>query len=603
MEDFKPQAVKGPSEDETLIPEQQPLVTEQELATASGFGKFTQFYRDNKWYFWAIIVGLIIIGALSVYAFWPQKTERTEAAKVQVSIDSAETVQAGGEVIYKIKVLNQDPSKLVDMSLELVYDDGINYVSSSPKPENPNGTNYKVPDLGSGQNAVVIVKALAQGNVNDEKKLTARLRYKFDNFNSPFSTETQHTVKLVAADVVLDLSGPTEINNNEEAKYDLYYRNSSSKDIENTRIQITYPDGFKFDKSDPTPSLGQNIWNIGLLKANQTGKISFSGSFNAKPVGQENNFKVELLALDENSDYFTQSSSSFTTTIASKPLSVEAVSSSAKNGVVSPGANVTVELRFQNNTQIANTGLQLVAQVDSTSIVDGSLQAPGGYVQDKTITWNGSSSNTLEQLNPKQNGTVKFQFKVSDQISGDGSTIAITPRIKSNQNSTFIQGAVLQLKISGSAAMEAYVEHVSGSLPPKVGESSTFEVQFSLTNASNDYEDGVFVGYIPVGVTLDQNSITSLEKSNVKFDSATGKLTWTVGTLKAFSGSDLPARTLAFKVSTTPSSSQINKPIILFKSANFTAKEAATGKQADITIDAITTNDLPDGSENGRVTN
>lgn len=604
MEDFKPQSVKDLAETTPQPNQAGSLMTEQELSNTGSSNRFVQFYKDNKWYFWAIILGVLIIGALAAYAFWPQKTERTQAAKVSLSIDSAETVQAGGEVIYKVKVLNQDPAKLVDMHLELIYDDGINYVSSSPKSDNISGSDFAVPDLENGQNAVVIVKALAQGNVNDEKKLTARLRYKFDNFNSPFTVETEHVVKLIAADVVLDLSGASEINNNEEAKYDLFYRNSSDKDIDNTRIQITYPEGFKFTSSEPTPSLGQNIWNTGLLKANQSGKISFSGSFNGSPVGQENVFKVELLALDENSDYFTQSSTTFTTTIASKPLSVEAKLNSSSGGVVSPGSSVSVDVKFQNNTQIANTGLQLVVQIDSNNIIDGSIQAENGYVQDQTITWNGSSNSSLEQLSPKQTGSVKFQFKVKEQVSeGDNLVIKIKPRIKSNQNSTFISGTELSVKISGSANLEGSVSHVSGSLPPKVGTPSSFKVKLSLTNGNNDYKDGVLVGYIPVGVNLDSNSISALEKTSVKYDSSTGKLTWNVGTIKARSGGTLPSRDLEFTVSTTPSSSQVTKPIVLFKSAVFTATEDFTSKNVNLGIDTISTNNLPDGSQAGRVVN
>ncbi len=602
MEDFKPQSVKAPAGGDR--PSATPaLITEQELTPPGGWGKFKQFYSDNKWYFWAIILGVIIIAGLAAYAFWPRQKERTESAKVQIGIDSAETVQAGGEVIYKVKVLNQDASKLVDMHLEMVYDDGVNYVSSSPKAENSSGTNYEIPDLGNGQNAVVIIKALAQGNVNDEKKVVARLRYKFEDFSSPFSVETEHTVKLVAADVVLDLSGPSQVNNNETASYDLYYRNSSSKDIENTRIQFTYPDGFKFASGDPTPSLGQNIWNIGLLKANQSGKISFSGTFQGSPVGQENSFKVELLALDDNSDYFTQSSTSYTTTIATKPLSVEAKMSGSGGNIVAPGGTVSVELTYRNNTQVANSGLQLVAQINSDKIVGGSIKADGGYVQDQTITWNGSSTNTLEQLNPNQSGSVKFTFQVSPNVSDSESLVVkIEPRIKSNQNTSFISGSNLEIKVSGAADLQATVEHVSGSLPPKVGTSSSFKVKLALMSGSNAYDKAQLVGYVPVGVNFDANSIPSAEKGAVKFDSSTGRLTWTVGTLQANAGSSGPARTLEFTVSTTPSSSQVNKPIVLFKSVEFTGTESFTNKSAVLQIDTVGTNNLPNSSQ-GRVSN
>mgnify|MGYP001614714920 CR=1 FL=1 len=73
MEDFKPQSVKAPSQDSPQTTETSSLMSEQELAPQGGFNKFKQFYSDNKWYFWAIILGVLIIAGLAAYAFWPRE--------------------------------------------------------------------------------------------------------------------------------------------------------------------------------------------------------------------------------------------------------------------------------------------------------------------------------------------------------------------------------------------------------------------------------------------------------------------------------------------------------------------------------------------------
>ena len=71
--------------------------------------------------------------------------------------------------VYKITIKNNDSQKLTKAELELVYPDGFTYINSVPNAENISGTKFKVPDLVSGQNATVMVKAKASGNVNDEK--------------------------------------------------------------------------------------------------------------------------------------------------------------------------------------------------------------------------------------------------------------------------------------------------------------------------------------------------------------------------------------------------------------------------------------------------
>lgn len=602
MEDFSPQPVKGPDN----ITPSSGLAPEVPQIPDGRLGRFRQFLVDNKWYVAAIVVGVVIIGALAVFAFWPQKDERTEQAKVQLTIDAPETTQAGGELVYKIKILNQDSSKLVDMNLELVYDEGITYSASTPKAENLSGSSFKVPDLSTGQNAVIIVKTVAQGNVNDDKKLVARLRYRFDNFNSPFTLEQSHTAKLVAADVVLDLSGPEQANNSEVVKYDLFYRNSSSKNIDNARIQISYPEGFVYGSSSPDPSLSNNTWNLGTLKANGNGKISFQGSFKTARSGQSFDFQAELLVLDDNGNFFTQSSTSFTTSISARPLSIEAktASGSGKGGVVEPGDNVTVELKFQNNTQVVNTGVQVVAQIESDAIVDGSIKTESGYVQDQTVSWNGSSLSTLANLNPNDSGTIKFSFKVKDPATDSGDTdlvITIIPKIKSNQNSSFIPGSDLELKISSPAGLSGGVSHIGGSLPPQVGTESSFKVSLSLSNSSNNFRNGILTGFVPVGVTIDTGSFTNSERNLVKYDSSTGKLTWSLGQLVAHAGDGEPERKLEFNVKINPSNSQAGQSVVLFKNVNFSATDDFTGQSIALDVDDLGTNNLPGGSNNGRV--
>ena len=560
---------------------------------------------ENKWYVAAIVLGFIIIASLAVFAFWPQQEERTEKAKVELTIDAPETAQSGGEVIYKIKVQNEDPVKLVDMNLELIYDDGVSYVSSSPKSENLSGTSYEIPDLNTGQNAVVIVKVLAQGSVNDSKKLVARLRYRFDNFNSPFTAEASSKVRLVATDVVLDLSGPEKANTAEVVKYELFYRNSSKRDIDSARLKVSYPDGFEFASSSPSTSISNNTWNIGTLKANSNGKIVFEGSFRSAQINQGFNFTAEFQVPDDNGEFFTQSSANFTTSISSQPLSVSGkFTSSSADGIVEPGDTVNVELQFRNNTQVVNTGVQVVAQIEGGSIVPGSIKTESGYVQDQTITWNASSLGLLENLNPNDGGTVKVQFQISrpaTSLDEKNLHIIVRPKIKSNQNVNLISGPEMELKISSPSQLVGNVSHVDGQLPPVVGAQSGFRVKIAIDNSSNDYRNGQLIGFVPIGLTLDSGSITATERNLVKYDSSTGKLIWDVGQLVAHAGVHKPERYLEFIVRFTPSSSQVGQGITLFKGITFQAVDDYTSENVGLDLDDLSTTNISSGSSAGRV--
>lgn len=607
MNDFQPQSVKGPDPTGPLpqpdISLGGPLAPEPPQEP----GKFKQFLRNNKWYVAAIVLGVVIIGVLAAFAFWPRSTERTEAARVQLNIEAPQTTQAGGEVIYRVQVVNQDQAKLIDMNLELVYDDGVSYVSSSPRANNISGTSFAVPDLSTGQNAVVIVKTLAQGNVNDSKRLVARLRYKFDNFSSTFTAESSHTTRLVAANVLLDFSGKSQVNTGETVTYELSYRNTSSRAIDNSRVQITYPAGFEFSSSSPTPSLGNNIWNLGSLTPNQAGRISFTGSIKSTQVGQNQTFTAEFLVPDETGNYFTQSSTNYDIEIASQPISVDAriTGGTAAGGIVRPGSQVSVEIRFQNNSQVVNTGLQLFTEVASNSIVPGSIRAENGFVEDQTASWNASSTSALEQLNLGASGTVRLQFTVANPATSSDNknlTVTLRPRINSNQNQQFIPGGEVVLKIASPSELNGTISHTGGPLPPVVGQESTFAVRLAFKNSSNDYRSGVLTGFVPVGVQFDTNSVTASERNLVRFDASTGKLTWELGQLLAHSGTIRPERVLEFTVRVRPSASQLGQHVNLFRNVEFTATDDFTLEEIKLNHNDLGTMNLPNGGLSGRVT-
>lgn len=598
MVDFKPQPVSDPLPQPGMVNFTEPQFEPQPE------GKFKRFYRNNKWYIFAGILGLIIIGVLAFFAFRKQPAEPTANADVDVNISAPATAPSGGEIIYKIQIDNHDPAKLVDMSLELVYASGVNYVSSTPPAENSSGTRFAVKDLGNGQNAVLIVKAVASGNINEDKKLVARLRYKFDNFSSEFTEESSYTTRLVAADIVLDVTGPETATNVQTASYDIYYRNDSDKNINGARIQVTYPNEFKFSSSTPEASLGQNIWNLSSLKRGEVGKITFNGDFTGTRAGQSVAFKIEFLALDAESSFFTQASTTYMTTIESQPLSIEQkLMSEAKNGVVNPGETLQYEAKFQNNTQVVASGLNVVIEFDSKAIDPATIRADGGLVSGSTITWNASGVPALERLGPGESGVVRYSVGLNNPAVRDATEnlhVLTKSRVKSVENATFLNGSELDLKVSSPSSIERTVTHVSGPLPPRVGQTTTLQVSVSLRNGSNDYREGVFIGFVPLGTAFDKSSVPGSDAATVNFDAATGKLTWTVGQLSAHSGSAYPLRTLRFNITITPPNNLAYQPMTLLRNISFVAKDTFTEQSIRLDSQDVTTDQLP-GDGNGRV--
>ena len=603
--DFVAKPIEQPILDSSLRERIAPVSSEKANLSSGGL---KGFYQTNKIYVWAILIGLIVIAVLAFFAFRPRPKPVAREANVKVEVQAAETAAAGSEVVYKIVVENQDDQKLVNLQLELVYPSGLNFISGSPKPLNLSGTLFSVPDLISGQNATIFLKARATGNVNDTKQLLARLHYKYSNFNSEFIKEGSNSIRLTASDVILELSGPTSANSAQLINYNVKYKNSSDQEIKNARVQLNYPEGFVFSSATPLPDLSNNVWNIISLASKAEGNVSIAGSFKSVGAGESKTTTAEFLVLGQNADYYTQSSASFTTGISSLPLlATQELASGQETDVVNPGQTLQFDIDYQNNGNTVASGVIILLTLNSKALDLATLRAEGGQVNNNTILWNASTVPKLESLAPSESGQLSFSVQVKNPATRDSSknlTIVSDIKIKSNEYESYFPGNEWALKIASPATLSSHLDYQDGSLPPQVGKNTIYKVQFSLTNSTNDFSDGILTAFLPLGPSgFVTGSVNSSETGKVEFDSTTGKLTWKVGSLPAHTGKFSQARILEFKVKLNPAASQVDQSPNLVTDIKFQAKDIFTGKEVELKTEDITSADLAgqDGYVNGRV--
>src|SRR3989344_1139371 len=346
MTDFKPQEIKqqftAPADADVPVLEK-------------------SFYQSNKYYIWAVVIASVVIAVLAYFAFRVAPPVQPKEANVSLDIQAPETLPSGNEAVYRIQMRNNDSAKLTELELELAYPEGFTYVSSVPKAENISGSSFKIQSgLLPGQDVSVIVKAKTSGEINVEKRLLAKLHYKYSNFNSSFAKEASHTLRLTASDVFLEIEGPKETNSAQVVAYSVAYKNNSNNVIKNARVKLAYPTGFNYGSSQPPASLGGNIWNIGDLQSGSEGKITLQGTFAGSNSGEEKTITAQLQTLGSSGEYFVQNTAEVRTTIISQPLLVSVENLDQRNfNVVQPGDTLDFSVRYQNNSSIAATGVNI----------------------------------------------------------------------------------------------------------------------------------------------------------------------------------------------------------------------------------------------------
>jgi len=612
---MNPDPYKNPSPEFTKKAIESPILGSEFRETLSNStndtassSDFKAFYQANKIYFWAIVAGIFLIGTLSFFAFRKKAPLAPGQANVIVSIDAPESVATGADAVYKIKVENRDSQKLVGLQLELAYPEGVTYTSSSPKADNISGSLFTVPDLISGQNAVVIVKAKATGNINDTKTLKAVIHYHYDNFSSEFTAEKDFSLRLIASDIMIQLGGPASTNNSQLVIYTITYQNNSSEDIKNARIRFNIPEGFNISSASPPSDLSNNIWALDSLAKGKEGKIEVRGTFNSVNPGESKTASADFLKLGLQGDYPVQNTSSFITSIANVPLLVtQTIQQENKDGVINPGDNLQVVIRYQNTASVPATGVNIAVNLDSKALDLSTLRAEGAQISNSSITWNASANSSLETVSPNELGTVSYSVRVKNPATKDSSKnlgVVSSVKIKSNEYQNPFPGGELMLKISSPSSVSSVLDYSAGAQPPQVGQTTTYRVTLTLRNATNDFSNALVTAFIPLGAGgFSVGSVTSAESGKVNYDSSTGKLNWNVGSLPAHTGQFTQPRTLQFTVTLNPSSSQVNQSPALVKTIRFSATDVYTGQSVQKQTDDITIRDVSGNNYNNQVVN
>lgn len=566
-------------------------------------GSSEGFFAANKWFLILFGIATVVIAVLAYMVFFNTSGTTAQQAAVKITIEAPADAPSGSEVVYRIKIENQDKKTLGAGELELVYPEGASYLSSTPPRNNGQAELFPVPSLVSGQNAVVFVKLKLGGSIGVEQNLSARYRYTLSGISTKFEVFQDSKIALSQSGLKLSIDGPVNAGMDQLVVYNITYQNNSKSVIKQARINLTLPEGFSLQKSEPARSSKDLVWDIGDLSVDQSGKIVLTGTFTNGNQKESKQFNAELQVFGSGGSYLTQSKADFSTVLDSSPLSVR-VSRDGSNqgGIVNPGDKIVFKVDYSNSSNVAVHGVNVQVSLDGKAFDLASLASQGGQVTDNTINWNASGVSGLENLLPNQSGTLKFSVDVKNPPVKDNSKnilLKVNSKIFTDNTGVSFPGSALTFKIQTAAKLSVTGKYASGASPLQVGSETFYTVTLAVRNTTNDIKDLVVTAFLPLGAgSFDTSSLPSREASAVRFDPGTGKLTWNAGLVPAFTGSFSPARTLEFRVRVKPEASQKNRTIQLIKNIGAIGSDSFTSSEVNIGTEDLSTADI---DENGVV--
>jgi len=579
-------------------------------------------FKQKRWAILGAIVFVVVLGLASGGIYW-RWLSSFDKSGVALDIFGSERVVSGEEVNYVVRIKNNTRSALQNAQLEFFLPAG-SILPDGREISKQGELNFIAKNIGSlaaGQELQETFKIRVLGDKDTQQKFLAKLNYKPANSSMEFLNEKDFSSTIISVPLVLSFTLPEKIVSDQVLNFSLKYVNTSDATFSNSKVKIEYPAGFVFDSALPSPSEKNNIWDLSEIGSGQEGRIIIKGTLSGNE-GENEVFKAQIgMMQDEEFVAFAQTLSS--PQISISPLAIEQEIIDSADGLITMGQTVVYKLKYRNTTDVAIGPVVITLKINSRAVDIGSLNVVNGFFSssENTITWNSSSLPKLESLLAGTEGELTFSLKIKEKLPvanlTDKNFTVITlaqidsPDVPLALTGTSLMGkSQLTSKISSRLVLNMkgyYGDRLlpnSGPLPPRVGQETTYTVYWQLLNISNDLTDVIAEASLLPYMSWKGNVYPKNE--DIKYDEATGKVTWKISRLTAGTGLLLPVKQVAFQVGFMPSLGQVGDLAIIVKEVGVSGKDSFTEKNIYVSVPELKSdmpNDSTVGFEKGRVQN
>ena len=572
-------------------------------------------YNHNQILKWLILLALLL-AIVSFISFWFGRPSFSESG-VELSIDGPTQVLVGDEVVYKLKYSNTTKLDLNDMTFKFTYPDDSVVLKDGVVSKDTSET-FTVDLLSSGQQAEREFRAFLVGDRGNIKTAKTELSYRAGDLRTAFQKNTSFSTTIIGLPISLTLSAPPNSVPGQVVSYVLDYRNESNDDVYDLRFEFDYPDGFKVQKTTPSPSTGNYVWTVPVIKKSNGGRISVTGLLN----GKEGDTKIVSVALKRKigDQYVNYEKAETSSIIANSLLGMDIFVNDSSGYSAFAGDDLNYVIKYSNNSNYNLVGVNLVVKLEGEMYDVSNLDTKGGYYDNSnsTILWNASSVSDFSNLAPNKKGQISFRIKLKNSISSGSigskslfvrvSAILSTPNVPSGVggDEIFVESSLVT-KISTQPTLKQSVYYNDpafgsfGPLPLEVEKETSFTIHWQITNPGNDMNGVKISGILPAGVNWKNIVSVGSEQPEPTFNKNTSEVVWNLGVLPQGIGVTGAKYEASFQVIIKPTTNQKGSPILLVKDSKLSGVDTFTKQNIIVPVRDISTDDLIDRPGEGTV--
>ena len=523
---------------------------------------------------------------------------------VMLSIDGPAEISGGDVATFNIAIANNNAVPLGSATLIVEYPAGTKDATSGTQEL----LRERIPldTINAGEALNKTVRALVFGSLLASSSVSASLEYRLPNSSALYVKEERFPLVFAAPPVDIVFKLPTEITSNQDMSFSVHIISRAQKELHNVGLSLQYPPGFQYLGAEPVPSSDNSFWRIGSLSAGDERVITISGVLEGQHEDVKG-FHVTVGEIDPRST--SRIATVYHALFEKVPIARPALALGAaiageptETVTVSPLKDIATVISWENTLAVPITNARIVVTFSGATIDPASVRATNGYYnsRDNMITWDASQEKSLASIGPGGRGTVRFSFKLK-QTNEENPTVTLKAVASGTRVSegfanepvysdiARIVRFVTMVGLSADAYYSVGPINNEGPLPPLVDQKTSYTITWALSNSLNQITDAVVQATLPIYVSWED--VTSPDTETVRYNPTTRTVLWSVGTLNSGVGvaPDGVPRAASFKVSVTPSISQIGQALPLSSTVSFSGIDSFTKQTLSVTRPAVST--------------
>ncbi|MFA6524220.1 MAG: hypothetical protein WC264_02510 [Candidatus Paceibacterota bacterium] len=510
---------------------------------------------------------------------------------IDISILGNAFTAGGEELPLQIEIINKNnsPLELADLLVEYPKGSSVDLSQDAERLRSSLGT---IPAGGVRNENVKVVLFGEQGSI---KPLKISLEYRIQGSNAIFVKEKLYEVTISSAPINLLVDAPTEVSPNQDLVLNVKSILNATKAASKILLKLDYPVGFEFTSSNPAPSFGNNVWNLGDLAPGTERDISIVGKMVDVYDGEEKTFHVfSGSQSDSDKSVIGVVFNSLGHTVMIKKPFIEA--KLYVNGVyqreyaTDTKTPIQGEIRWVNNLETKINDLEIRAKILGNAVDRKTISAQQGFYNSSidTIIWDRNSLSQFEEVNPGDSGSVGFSVSPVSLFSGSGGmlsnpsvtievSIAGKQPLEGNAVKVLNNSESKIIRITSDVGLATKALYYSGpftntgSIPPKVEQETTYTITWSLSNSANNISKAKINSTLPSWVRF-MNAI-SPSTEDLTYNASTKEIVWNIGAIPKGVGITGGEREVSFQIALTPSLSQVGTAPVIINDAVLTGHD------------------------------